>query len=386
MNGSVPNGKRIASDKVKGLALTGPVNWPADQAGPGAITLSAAALGRILPMAAVIDPAGRIVHAGSTLRKLIGAETEFASAFDPARQAQTSGQPSSLPVEGRVFLRLRAHPGVTLRGDAVRLPDGAMLLNLGFGIGLEDAVRRFALTDQDFASAELAIEMLFLHEANAAMLTELSRSNLQLEEARQAAEVEAFTDPLTGLCNRRGAQAALELAMQGAFPGQAGRGRPFGLIHLDLDLFKELNDLHGHAAGDDMLRAVALKLRDVIRSDDTVARMGGDEFLLILPGLTERGALQRLGQRIIKRIESPVALGRAVCRVSASLGISVSSTYCTADAPRMLQDADRALYAAKSAGRGRMVFAEDIPTGAPGLAGAAEAACARMPSDRRRPV
>ncbi|WP_299359947.1 GGDEF domain-containing protein [uncultured Paracoccus sp.] len=363
MNARISNGKNAAPDEKKDALQTRLVRGAAPQAEPPGIAIpTETALGRIMPMAAVIGPDGRIAYAGPTLRKLIGDVTRFASAFDPIRHARASGQSSPLPDEGRVFLRLRAHPGVTLRGDAVRLCDGTTLLNLGFGIGLESAVRQFALTDQDFASAELAMEMLFLHEANAAMLAELSRSNLQLEEARQAAEVQAFTDPLTGLCNRRGAQAALELAMRAAFPA-SGRGRQFGLIHLDLDLFKELNDLHGHAAGDDMLRAVALKLREVVRSDDAVARMGGDEFLLILPGLTDRCGLQRLAQRIIRRIGSPVPVGRATCRVSASIGISVSTAYETADAETMLEDADRALYAAKHAGRARLVFAEDLPPG-----------------------
>lgn len=323
-----------------------------------------AALSPLLPMALHLRPDGRIAGAGPTILKLIGAETTFAAAFEPVRPSR-QGAGETLPDEGRIFLRLRARPGVTLRGDALRLGDGSMVLNMGFGIGLADAVGRFALTDQDFASAELAMEMLFLHEANGAMLAELSRSNLRLEEARQAAETEAFTDPLTGLHNRRGAEVAIGLASRAAARGTALPPVPFSLVQLDLDLFKNVNDAHGHAAGDDVLRVTALKLRQVTRSDDSVARMGGDEFLLVMPGLVDRDALRRLGRRIVQRIEEPVMLDDLACHVSASLGVAVSSWYDVPDVARMLEDADRALYAAKAAGRGRVVFADEIggPTG-----------------------
>ncbi|GLS80954.1 GGDEF domain-containing protein [Paracoccus marinus] len=313
----------------------------------------------LLPMAVHLHPDGRISDAGRTIRKLIGDAGSFAAAFEPLRAARDGSPSPDLPDEGRLFLRLRERPAVTLRGDAMRTPGGGVVINLGFGIGLAEAVARFGLTDQDFAGAELAMEMLFLHEANGAMLAELSRSNLRLEEARRAAEVESFTDPLTGLHNRRGAEVAIGLAVQAAAGFRNMPGLPFSLIHLDLDLFKGINDTHGHAAGDDMLRVTALKLRQVTRADDSVARMGGDEFLLVMPGLVDRTALRRLGRRIVRRIEEPVVLNDVSCRVSASLGVAMSTSYDAPDAARMMGDADRALYAAKVAGRGRVAFADE---------------------------
>lgn len=312
------------------------------------------ALARLLPLHLRLDAEGRIAGMGDTLRKLIGDATDLASVFRPVRigDVARAAVPFVLPRDGRVFLAMTAHPDLIVRGNGVALPDGGILLNLGLGIGLSEAVRRFSLTDADFAASDLAIEMLFLHEANGAMLAELSRSNLRLEEARQTAEVQAFTDPLTGLYNRRGLETSLDLALGGL--GDGG----FALVHMDLDLFKVVNDTHGHAAGDEVLRRVADRLRHATRAHDTVARVGGDEFVLILPGLIDRPQLMAFGSRVIAGIEAPVRVGPVVCNVSASLGIAISADFARPDADVMLADADRALYAAKAAGRARVCIAQ----------------------------
>ena len=219
-------------------------------------------------------------------------------------------------------------------------------MNLGFGITLAQAIRSFSLTDADFAPADLAMEFLFLHEANQAVLAELGRANRRLEAAFEAAETRSMTDPLTGLLNRRGFELALQAAWRNA------GAVPFALAQLDLDFFKQVNDIHGHAAGDDVLRHVAQILRTETRSADRVARTGGDEFLLLLmrPGGAEQ--LLGLSRRIIRRIEEPIPAGDALCRVSASLGFVRSAEHALSDPDAMLAAADAALYEAKRAGRG----------------------------------
>jgi diguanylate cyclase (GGDEF)-like protein len=142
------------------------------------------------------------------------------------------------------------------------------------------------------------------------------------------------------------------------------RGRPFGLMHLDLDHFKRVNDHLGHAAGDHVLTQVAQVLRREVRSDDMVARIGGDEFILIFEGVTDPDVLGRIADRVIARLMRPIPWGERFCRVSASIGIAVSDDAAAADVAALLERADGALYLSKRAGRARHELAP--PPGAPG--------------------
>ncbi|SDK77220.1 GGDEF domain-containing protein [Paracoccus chinensis] len=311
------------------------------------MTLAEATLA-LMPMHLQVDAAGQILSAGPTLRRLVGDAATFEEAFEVVGQTPT-GPLLRLAHAERVFLRTRTQPAQILRGRAVALPDGGLVLNLGLGIGLVEAIRGFGLTDRDFAPADLAMEFLFLHEANSAMTQELSRANRRLEDARSRAEAEAFTDPLTGLYNRRGLHLSFEALRQGTLHADP---QHFALLVMDLDHFKTLNDSQGHAAGDAMLRHVADGLRAITRGIDTLSRIGGDEFVLLLPGLCDPAVLEAMGRRIIAQVERPVEIGGEMCRVSASLGAAISSRCRRIDWDCMAAEADGALYAAKHAGRG----------------------------------
>ncbi|MTH64805.1 GGDEF domain-containing protein [Paracoccus shanxieyensis] len=303
----------------------------------------------LMPMHLELDSGGGIVSAGRILRRILaGRRFEDCFLIDrmPADATAMTALMQRIARGERLFLRLRDDPAITLRGQGQLRGDGA-LMNFGFGIALARAVRALGLSDADFAPSDMAMEFLFLHEANQAVMGELARANRRLEEAREVAQTLAITDPLTGLMNRRGFEAALDLAARNA------TATPFALVQLDLDLFKQVNDLHGHGAGDEVLRHVARVLRHETRATDRLGRSGGDEFLLLLINPPCAGDLQNLAKRIIRRIEEPIAAAGVECRVSASMGISLSRDYKIADPVRMLADADTALYAAKEQGRGR---------------------------------
>ena len=185
---------------------------------------------------------------------------------------------------------------------------------------------------------------------------ELSGMNRRLEAARAAAEKQALTDPLTGLANRRALELALGKAVDKARKGGAG----FALVQMDLDFFKAVNDTLGHAAGDHVLVHVAKILREETRRLDVIARAGGDEFILLLRGMTDAAQLQSLGARIIERLQEPIAFEDQVCRISGSAGVTVSPTYDLPDADRMQSDADIALYASKRMGRSRCTLFEPV--------------------------
>ena len=325
----------------------------------GSFALSPDALNRMMPMHVRLAADGRIIGCGSTLAKLLdnlpeGQDLIGRDLFDTFELRRPSGLASMAALHAhageKLHLTLRgAGRPLAFRGLAVALADGAgMVLNLSFGIGVVDAVRSHGLTDGDFAATDLTVEMLYLVEANTGAMQALRGLAQRLEGARQMAEVQALTDTLTGLRNRR----ALSLVL-----GQLTLSKtPFGLMHIDLDYFKAVNDSFGHAAGDHVLRRVGELLQSETRGHDTVARVGGDEFVIILPGLTESGRLDGIARRIIEALTQPIGFEGQTCRISASIGITISTRYDPPEPDRMQQDADEALYASKRAGRGQAQF------------------------------
>jgi diguanylate cyclase (GGDEF)-like protein len=131
-----------------------------------------------------------------------------------------------------------------------------------------------------------------------------------------------------------------------------------GVVFVDLDGFKNVNDTYGHQAGDQLLREIARRLRAAVRPGDTVARLAGDEFAVLCEPAGSSDAIERLARRLLTVIEQPVVLTNATVRVSASAGVAISGANLT-DADRLLNASDIAMYAAKRAGVGRCVVHED---------------------------
>ncbi|MBP0484037.1 GGDEF domain-containing protein [Sagittula salina] len=324
--------------------------------------LPSESLNAICPLHAVLDARGRILQAGPTLQKLGGPALEgrpFLSACEVYRPRAIGGMAALLQTRGRkLHLRLRNESRTPLKGMVVPTGDGGAVVNLSFGIALMDTVRDFSLTSTDFATTDPAIEMLWLMEAQSAAM-DLSRNlNLRLQGAMTEAEERAFTDALTGLRNRRALDAVMERIVR--------QKQPYSLMHLDLDLFKQVNDTLGHAAGDEVLRQVARVMLEETRHEDTVSRVGGDEFVVVCTGFIRAPRLAALARRLIRRIEEPVPWEGTLARISASIGI-VISVDGRLDPATAHERADAALYDAKRAGRAQFTFA-------PGSAGAARLA------------
>ncbi len=163
-------------------------------------------------------------------------------------------------------------------------------------------------------------------------------------------------DPLTGLANRRAFTAALEAQLEDA----RRYGASGAVAIIDLDNFKALNDTAGHAAGDDLLRAIAAELRAELRADDVVARLGGDEFAILLP-VGGREQAEQLGTRITDCIQRRAAevVPAGIAPITASVGIALVEDGVT-DGAVLLHAADESLYAAKRAGRNRFELAAAV--------------------------
>lgn len=159
---------------------------------------------------------------------------------------------------------------------------------------------------------------------------------------------QANYDALTGLPNRRMFREHLDQAIQSAKDGQ----QRLALLFLDLDRFKEINDTHGHDAGDQLLQIAAQRLRGCVRESDMVARLGGDEFTLVLSHLHDERRVEDLAQTLLKRLSEPFHLGKETEYLSASVGITLFPQD-GADSETLIKQADQAMYAAKRLGRNR---------------------------------
>ncbi|MDR2862027.1 MAG: sensor domain-containing diguanylate cyclase [Syntrophobacterales bacterium] len=157
----------------------------------------------------------------------------------------------------------------------------------------------------------------------------------------------AFEDILTGLPNRRLFMDRLSLQLNHA---KRSKGI-FAVVMMDLDYFKEINDTKGHAIGDQLLHSVARRLVKTIRDGDTVARIGGDEFIFLFPALRNMRNGARIGDKIVTAFKEPFLLEKHEISISASIGIAIYPDH--GDNISLLRNSDCAMYAAKKNGRNR---------------------------------
>jgi diguanylate cyclase (GGDEF)-like protein/PAS domain S-box-containing protein len=170
--------------------------------------------------------------------------------------------------------------------------------------------------------------------------------------ARERIASLAYHDALTGLANRTSLAPALEQAVERT----RRRGNHLAGVFLDLDGFKQINDLHGHDAGDRLLVEAAQRLRAALRSSDPVARLGGDEFFVVLEDLQNNAPAERVANKLLAALLEPYDLGEGrQARISASIGISVFPDDA-GDAATLMKHADAAMYAAKQAGKNAYRF------------------------------
>ncbi|MCO5977295.1 ligand-binding sensor domain-containing diguanylate cyclase [Ideonella oryzae] len=196
-----------------------------------------------------------------------------------------------------------------------------------------------------------------LEQLVAERTAELQQRTAELQRSQAKLAEMAYFDALTGLPNRRMLAEHFERLASAA--RREGRGG-FALLLLDMDRFKQINDSLGHAAGDALLQATAERLRQAVREVDTVARIGGDEFAILLSGLTEPQAIEPVCRRIVQAFEAPVMFHGEAMRSSPSFGVACYPTQGrTLD--ELSREADRALYEAKDAGRNTWRFASADP-------------------------
>jgi diguanylate cyclase (GGDEF)-like protein len=190
-----------------------------------------------------------------------------------------------------------------------------------------------------------ALEMVMWMRVLGLRVEGLRAAGLRAAAERDALHAMAHTDVLTGLPNRRG----LMLEMRRAVAVATDQTK-LAIFLLDLDGFKGVNDQFGHDAGDELLVAVALRLKSLVRDGDLVARLGGDEFVVLAAGLRTEAECGVLGQQVLGGFGEPFRLQHGTCKIGLTLGYALAPDDGT-DVSRLLAKADAAMYAGKRAGR-----------------------------------
>jgi diguanylate cyclase (GGDEF)-like protein/PAS domain S-box-containing protein len=188
----------------------------------------------------------------------------------------------------------------------------------------------------------------------------LSHIVLNIEDISERVETQAqmeklaFYDPLTGLDNRRLFRDRLEQGLK-----RVRRNRKsMALLFLDLDQFKRINDTLGHDAGDELLCAVAQRLRSCVREEDIVSRLGGDEFTILLSDIGHAEAASVVARKILLSLQTPITLGEQEITISCSIGITVAPED-SMNASVLMRNADLAMYRAKDQGRNNFQYFTD---------------------------
>ncbi|MFL1874809.1 PleD family two-component system response regulator [Hansschlegelia beijingensis] len=284
----------------------------------------------------------RRISAALASSQTVEVETSPQEALFRAAEGEYDVVVVSLGLEGFDALRLcaqlrslertRMTPVVLVAGP----DDNARVLR-----GLEVGVNDYVIRPLDPAELTARIRTQVRRKRYTAQL----RSNLQ------ASMELAITDGLTGLHNRR----YMEMHLQSLLDQAAARQRPLSTLVVDIDFFKSVNDTHGHDAGDDVLREFSRRLKASVRGIDLACRLGGEEFVVIMPE-TDGAVAQIVAERIRSKVaEAPFVTsgGRAAIDVTVSVG--VASFFGADDASALLKRADLALYRAKASGRNRVV-------------------------------
>lgn len=199
----------------------------------------------------------------------------------------------------------------------------------------------------------MALQSRELEKQLLASSTEIGNLKAELEGARR----EAQTDALTGLANRK----MFEHALRKAIAEAEGSGTSLSLLMLDIDHFKKFNDDFGHVVGDNVLKLLALVLRENVKGQDTACRYGGEEFVVVLPRTRGCDAC-KLADTIRRNIAGKKLYNRKTGQQLGTISVSIGTAEYTSPEPAasFIERADQALYAAKWSGRNRVVAAEDI--------------------------
>jgi len=275
----------------------------------------------------VVGPDGTVLYCSPSIKSLLGL------------------QPSD--VEGEPFAAL-VHPDDRERGLAL-----GQLVSAQSGSGSLGSWRLMAADGRWIPVETLATNLLDNPDVGGIVLN--SRDVTERRVLEDQLLHQAFHDPLTGLANR----ALFVDRVDHALSRAARHGDTLGVLFIDLDGFRVINDRLGHSVGDELLRSVGERFRPCLRATDTAARIGGDEFAVLLEDLAHPGDAERTAARLLAALEEPVTVERQTMEVKASIGVVVS-VGGDAAVDELLRRADLALHTAKTQRNAVVLYDEDL--------------------------
>jgi diguanylate cyclase len=247
--------------------------------------------------------------------------------------------------------------------DVMTLIGEALGMSASYDDSLSGATEKLSVAknrDQVQAIIESLIKSTSeMRETNKALENRLTLSKSEisnLQHSLEAIRAESLTDPLTGLGNRKYFDRSIDSAVQNALAS----GEPLSLLMFDIDHFKSFNDSYGHLTGDQVLRLVAMSLKQTIKGQDITARYGGEEFAVVLPSTALRQALtvaDHIRRAVMSKELKKKSTGEILGRVTISVGVSILKPGDDTDS--LIERADACLYAAKRNGRNRVICEVD---------------------------
>ncbi|MEM7342038.1 MAG: GGDEF domain-containing protein [Actinomycetota bacterium] len=318
--------------------------------GPGVSALAVATVFKLVlaPQRPFTTPAGLCLLAAALVNAVLGgmADSVLFTAYLPVGYSLSLVSSTMLPLGAR--LQLRSGRPVVARPDSVR----RYALSPYVAAVAANVLMVFALAGQGLGPRSWMVVLATVTATGFVIVRQLTALS---ESSRLSAQLEhiAFHDTLTGLANRRSFDATLGTAMsQRSLRGpEPSAHDPITVMLVDLDAFKQVNDTLGHDAGDELLAAVADRLRACTRPGDMVARLGGDEFAVILEGSAEAVAV--IASRIVEALAAPFPLAAGTAQIGGSVGVAeMGASGCSPD--DVLRRADAAMYLAKRSGKGQV--------------------------------
>ena len=316
------------------------------------LTIEPKHIERLFPAYIRLDEAGRITRTGSSLRQHLGDDIIGKPLLDvfalesPRRVACATALSDGREI---TLVSLKETSLVRLRGLVLRSPDHFALL-VGHIPNVDSASATSQLGMADFSPADASLDLLVATHMSYGLLQEAKDIARALKKKSRAIELLAYEDALTGLPNRRGFFRAFSRALDTCISGN--RDLVIGVI--DLDGFKAVNDVFGHAAGDQLLRETGERLRSILGKDTLLCRLGGDEFGFVL---TDTLPATRIltGERICEALARPFHLPQGTARVAGSIGMAAFPESGN-EAATLYERADYALYHSKQNARGTTVM------------------------------